>query len=618
MTEKKIIKNKKQAGSKSTGRLRIGDDWNAITIIALSQNNPLKAIAEFVENSIDAHARQVTIARGREKGQYYLKIVDDGDGIPCGEDGQPDFKYVATHICDSIKRRLKEKGAQNIQGEFGIGLLSFWTVGQRLTVISAGKDGKTYQMIMDKGQSGYVVTPRPHLLSTRGTQLIIAPLLEGNRLLTGEKIQRYLASELRDRIRNSGVSIKVVDRMTRMEAHVEPRQFEGQLIHNLPKITTPFGAAYAELYLDEKNPENSISLFRAGTRVLPALSILDEFQGSPWTSGYFQGIIDAPFLNLTPGTRDGIIRDEAFAQLCKQMEHLKAFLLTLAEEQSKAEDERVSKNTLRSVQKAFREAILALPREEYDWFDVHSQGRGPGPLGSGGVDSFVQEGQGESNGFAAREESDGFAVSSKTGQKQFFEFSGPLFGARVQPSSTLVEVGRSKTFCGVGLDRNKRRVEANLQWTWEIIEGAGSLDKRDGEMIIFQAPNEPGISRLQATVKQGDVICEAEATVTVVAELIKMAKGTAPGDAKGLPSYTLESAPGQLWRSRYDQKRNIVVMNAGHRDFIYAAGQNARKLRYICRLFAKELVLHNFVGMPADQLLERLIELCLYTEENLK
>ena len=39
------------------GKLKIGDDWNAIRIIALSQNNPLKAIAEFVENSIDAHAK---------------------------------------------------------------------------------------------------------------------------------------------------------------------------------------------------------------------------------------------------------------------------------------------------------------------------------------------------------------------------------------------------------------------------------------------------------------------------------------------------------------------------------------------------------------------------------
>src|SRR5215472_14956948 len=44
-----------------SGKLRIGDDWNAIRIIALSQANPLKAIAELVENSIDAHAKTITI-----------------------------------------------------------------------------------------------------------------------------------------------------------------------------------------------------------------------------------------------------------------------------------------------------------------------------------------------------------------------------------------------------------------------------------------------------------------------------------------------------------------------------------------------------------------------------
>ena len=45
----------------------------------------------------------------------------------------PNFKYVATHICDSIKRRLKTEGVgTGLQGEFGIGLLSFWTVGDTL------------------------------------------------------------------------------------------------------------------------------------------------------------------------------------------------------------------------------------------------------------------------------------------------------------------------------------------------------------------------------------------------------------------------------------------------------------------------------------------------------
>jgi HSP90 family molecular chaperone len=125
------------------GKLRIGDDWNAIRIIALSQNNPLKAIAEFVENSIDADAKTITITRGREHGEHYLAIKDDGAGVPRGTDGLPDFKYVATHICDSIKRRLKADGkGAGLQGEFGIGLLSFWTVGETLTMTSAGGDAR--------------------------------------------------------------------------------------------------------------------------------------------------------------------------------------------------------------------------------------------------------------------------------------------------------------------------------------------------------------------------------------------------------------------------------------------------------------------------------------------
>lgn len=172
------------------GKLRIGDDWNAIRIIALSQSNPLKAIAEFVENAIDAHANTVTIIRGREHGEHYLSVKDDGDGVLRDEQGLPDFKYVATHICDSIKRRLKADGSgAGLQGEFGIGLLSFWTVGNTLTMTSAGADQRAYQMIMSKGDPGYSVAPRRALFADRGTELRVSPLLEGIRSLSGEKCE---------------------------------------------------------------------------------------------------------------------------------------------------------------------------------------------------------------------------------------------------------------------------------------------------------------------------------------------------------------------------------------------------------------------------------------------
>ena len=148
MTSSRLARDPGQA----RGRLRIGDDWNAITIIALSQSNPLKAIAELVENSIDAKARAVTITRGRHGAEQYLSIRDDGGGVPRDADGRPDFRYVATHICDSVKRRLKESGATGIQGEFGIGLLSFWTIGESLAMTCAGADQRSYQMVIRKGR----------------------------------------------------------------------------------------------------------------------------------------------------------------------------------------------------------------------------------------------------------------------------------------------------------------------------------------------------------------------------------------------------------------------------------------------------------------------------------
>ena len=85
-----------------------------------------------------------------------------------------------------------------------------------------------------------------------------------------------------------------------------------------------------------------------------------------------------------------------------------------------------------------------------------------------------------------------------------------------------------------------------------------------------------------------------------------------------MPGYTYQHAAGELWRSRYDEPQNVIVINNGHRDFIYASKSKALKLRYIARLFAKEIVLKNFQGSNSEKLLERMIELSLYTEENLR
>lgn len=612
-----------QARKKSnSGKLRIGDHWNAITIIALSQNNPLKAIAEFVENSIDARAQSITIIRGREQGELYLKLIDDGDGVPLDDQGLPNFRYVATHICDSLKMRLKKQGVEGIQGEFGIGLLSFWTVGERLIMSSAGADGRTYQMEMSKGKSGYSLSQRRSLFSHPGTELMIRPLLPGIRQLNGERIQHYLASELRDRIRRSGVKITIKDRHSRKELEVKPREFTGRLLHELSTLETARGDIYLELYLNPQDPANTVSLYRSGTRVLPAINRLDHFDRPPWTSGFIQGAIDVPFLHLTPGTRDGIIHDENLMIFRKAIDPVEARLAEIIDLEKRAEEEEASRRILKSVQRALKEAFLALPPEDYDWFDIYSEIRKQGKTRGGTMfetetDQSAEENPPEGSVGAEKIPRQSTAGQAESSTKEFYSYPGPLYKVTISPATCIVSVGSEKTLRCLARDKKGITVEEGLTINWRIKEGEGSLSRGDGEIVTFTAPEEPGLVAVQCTVTQADIICSADSIITVTDSLVERDAQTDREPSKGLPGYTFIRAPGELWRSKYDLGNNLIIINNGHADYVFASQKRARKLKYICKLFAKELVLSNFRGFDSGELLERMIELSLYTEEHL-
>lgn len=602
---------KKKRRDSAQGKLRIGDDWNAISIIALSQSNPLKAVAEFVENSIDAGAKHVKIIRGKQKGQSYLKIIDDGKGIPWDEQGVPNFKYVATHICDSIKRQLKANGTQGVQGEFGIGLLSFWTVGETLSLISTASDGKSHEMLMAKGNPNYSVSRLRRLVAEPGVELTITPLLQGIRGFSGEKLQSYLAAELRDRIRKSEVEIQIVDRQARAEYRVVPRAFSGQLLHNLRVPSTQFGEAFVELYLADAGADRCVSLYRSGTRVMENITEIEALQKPPWQNGFLQGAIDAPFLNLSPGTRLGVIHDERLEALLQALPSLESELESVIEQQQKAAEEQANQNTLKSIQRDFREAMLSLPEEDYDWFDgrkpIAGRGRKNAPYDGDAISALTDD--------ALASEADN-GPAERTQQAEFFEHAGPLYGVRISPASTTVGVGKQKSFRAVARDRAGRHVDADLDYAWHLAEGDGAIEDTTSEIVSFTASAEPQLVRLVAKVRQGDHEVSAEALITVTESLLPESPKSAA--QRGLPDYTFEKRPGELWRSRYDRDNNLIVVNNGHRDFVYASRSNAIKLRYVCRLFAKELVQHNFPGCSADQLLERMIELLLYTEEKLR
>ncbi len=287
-----------------------------------------------------------------------------------------------------------------------------------------------------------------------------------------------------------------------------------------------------------------------------------------------------------------------------------------------------------------------MPDEDYDWFEI-SDARGGGrnsgqSIGGYGPaanaqsaagpegpepDLFNQGGEGLSldNGLSEGTDSTG---EDEPIQKALFEFAGPLHSVRISPVSSLVGVGRSKKLRAVARDKSHREVTERLTYEWKVLEGDGVLRSPEGgeaaprEFAEFVAPPEPGICKVQLRVMQGDIQKETVSVVTVT-ESLGATDGKGAGreggrKGRGLPEYTFLRAPGESWRSKLDADRNLILINNGHRDFLFASRVQSLKLRYICRLFAKELVMANFPGEEPATLLERLVEVSLHVEEKLK
>ena len=485
---------------------------------------------------------------------------------------------------------------------------------------SPSADGKTYEMQMAKGDPAYTVSQRRALFEDQGTEPTITPLLQGLRQFSGEKIQWYLASELRDRIRQSGVEIMVRDRTARKEFKVEPRQYDGRLLHDLAASDD----VYLELYLSEPKPDNQVGLYRSGTRVLPSITEMERFAHSPWTSSYLQGIVDAPRLNLTPGTRLGVIYDEQLQQLVESLKPVEAMLLKEIEAQQAAEDEQASQHILKTLNKAFREALITLPPEEYDWFDLKQQQIRKARFGNGEVPGQDDELAGTDEPLEPvvvdSDNDEENTDEPNSAQKALFEYVGPLASVRVSPASSVVKVKDSRKYQAIARDKKRKLIDREVLYQWRILEGDGTLDNSESEHVSFTAGEEPGLVKLGITATEGDLVFEAEALITVTSTLMDEANTTASSESKqqGLPAYSFRRAAGELWRSEFDVDRNLVIINSGHRDFVYASKSKALKLRYICRLYSKELVIKNFPGARPDELLERMIEITLYAEENLR
>ncbi|MBI3865817.1 MAG: ATP-binding protein, partial [Planctomycetia bacterium] len=484
----------------SSGKLRIGDEWNAINIIARTQTHPLKAVCELAENALDAGAAEVVIIRRRTHHDVFLDVVDDGQGINRDADGLPDFFRIATHVCDSMKRQLAERERQGIHGEFGIGLLSFWGLGENLRIISAGADGRLYEMQLSRGARTYSIRPVRGQLSTGGTRVSVGPLLPATRsIVTGEKLQRYLSEELRDRIRNRQATVRILDRVAHKQFLVEPREFSGERLPLEPRWPTPCGDVLVELYFSSEGEraERGVAVCKDGTRVLRDIAELEQFQHSPWIERHMEGVLDFGALNLAPGTRSGIVPDERLVAFAEAVQAIEPEILKEIANREQAESARASRDILRQVHKAFVSALRDLPANEYLFFDLPDSrpglGKPEGPADHRQPDGARIDPNGRQRQIAGSEE------SSEADQILLPLEAGPLAAVRITPRTARREPGAECRLSATARDAGGVALDAGVEFHWRVAEGAGTLHAIEGAgCVVSSAETGPVVVAVEA------------------------------------------------------------------------------------------------------------------------
>ena len=589
-----------KTSSSTTGTLRIGDQWNAITIIAHSQTHPLKAICEFTENAIDAGAMHVRISRRRSQGMTFLEVADDGRGVARDEAGEPDFERIATHLCDSMKRHLDAAQRRGVHGEFGIGLLSFWSLGEELRMVSGGPRGLR-ELRLVRGERRYEIRPVKSRLVTGGTRVIVGPLLEATKnLVTGEKVARYLSAELRDRIRRSGATIEVIDSVARKQIAVVPREFDGDRLEIPRRYPTPLGDINVEVYVrgEQATGEPGIAVCKDGTRVLKDVTELLPFQHAPWTDRRLEGLIDFEPLTLAPGTRSGIVPDAALDALVEAAAAIEADVREAMASREQAEAERASRQLLKQVHKAFASALADLPAEEYLFFDIPKSA--PALQGRPGVPGDL----------AAEGDARSRKVGNSAPRPLLAADPGPLAAVRISPRTPRRQPGDSCLFLATARDAMDIPLAGGVLFTWRIVAGSAAI-ATDGSSCRV-ASSSAGVVTVGVIARQGEIEVSDQVDLKFVDDPLADAAG-----GRGLPGYRLEAEHGQPWRSRYDTAKNEIVINSAHRDFLASRTAAARHRRYIGKLYAKEVVLTNFPHESPAEVMERLIEVTLRTEDAL-
>jgi len=605
-----------------TGKLRPADPFELIRWLARSQNDPRKALAELVQNSLDAGAAGIQIVRRRERGTTALHVIDDGSGVLPEMSRQEALTYIATHVGQSRKRDLtvEQRRELMLQGKYGIGLLGFWSIGTYFEMRSQVNESEPWVLRMTEDHPRFAVERLRGRLPLRGTwtEIVVRQLHRPAFVSLGaRRIVDYLAAELRGQLLARPVSVAVHDRIARGHAPkvlpVEPVRYEGQALPLPEGIETPHGPLRIELYLlPERGAQpGRVSVSCAGTVVYDDLTEFElvDFHRPPWETGRLTGVLEFAGFEVAPGSRRGVQPNEAAMAFAAAVTELESAIKSLlADEQQRLSSE-LEAELLKQLQRAFRDLPRLAP--EYDFFAVRSEeqrmaGSGGAENNEGGVPP-APAGVAEplAHPYAGADEEPNATLEPA----ELFP-PGPLASVEIIPESVRVPRLGQRRLRARARAADGRAIHSGVEFVWRSDAVVGRIEPQN-DSVVFQAGDRCERARVTVEAIEGERRASAEAMVEVIEE-----EAVAPAPATGIPQPEFVNEPTGNWRSRIRDGQWEV--NAGHRDYLIASETSRRKLRYLAGLLAKEIVLHSFPHPQHGMVLERMVEVLTITDRQLE